>query len=137
MGVRYAPSSHECRCSLRTYLRPRRLEGLVVYLRRLVCRNIKGFREIDIDLCPLYADARSDRQARAEGIAALDSLLSEAPSRIGAEDLGPFPGWSVITGENGSGKSTILKSIALALIGPDEASLQDPGYDGWVSVGSK
>jgi len=31
------------------------------------------------------------------------------------------PGWHVILGDNGSGKSSVLRAIALALVGPDEA----------------
>jgi len=42
--------------------------------------------------------------------------------------------WNVILGENGTGKSTLLQAIALALMGPDPANrLQRP--DGWVRTG--
>ena len=30
-------------------------------------------------------------------------------------------GWHVLIGDNGAGKSTIIRSIALALVGPEEA----------------
>jgi predicted ATP-binding protein involved in virulence len=30
-----------------------------------------------------------------------------------------FPGWTVITGDNASGKTALLKAVALALVGPD------------------
>ncbi len=33
------------------------------------------------------------------------------------------PGWHIILGDNGSGKSTFLRSVALALTGPPEASV--------------
>lgn len=42
--------------------------------------------------------------------------------------------WSVILGENGTGKSTLLQAIAVALMGPDPANrLRRP--DGWVRSG--
>lgn len=42
-------------------------------------------------------------------------------------------GWHVIIGENGSGKTTILRSIALALIGPTEILRLDPNWNTWLS----
>ena len=43
-----------------------------------------------------------------------------------------FSGWAVITGDNGAGKTALLRAIALAVLGPDQARplLQDPS--GWV-----
>jgi energy-coupling factor transporter ATP-binding protein EcfA2 len=44
--------------------------------------------------------------------------------------------WSVILGENGTGKSTLLQAIAMALMGPDPANrLRRP--DGWVRTGCR
>lgn len=106
-----------------------------MYLRRLVCRNIRAFHEIDIDLCPLYG-ARGERRGELGGIAKIDSLLAHVSGGPEIDPTNPFPGWTVITGENGSGKSTILKSIALALMGPDKARFLQSSYEGWVSVGS-
>lgn len=102
-----------------------------MYIRRLVCRNVRGFAEIDLDLCPMYeGSVRGDRRKEVEAIGAIDSLLE--PGRH--IDASPFPGWTVITGDNGAGKSTILKSIALAVMGPDNARSLIPSYDGWVSI---
>ena len=102
-----------------------------MYIRRLVCRNVRGFAEIDLDLCPLYeGSARTDRRKDVEALSAIDSLL-EPGTQAGSS---PFPGWTVITGDNGAGKSTVLKSIALAIMGPDNARWLVPSYDGWVSV---
>jgi len=42
----------------------------------------------------------------------------------------------VITDDNGSGKSTVLKSMALALLGPDKARYLHSSYDGWVTSGA-
>lgn len=42
-------------------------------------------------------------------------------------------GWNVIIGENGSGKTTVLRSIALALIGPTGILRLDPNWDTWLT----
>ncbi len=49
-----------------------------------------------------------------------------------------FSGWTVLVGGNASGKSTILKTIALAVSGPD-AGLQLMSLDtsGWIRQGSR
>lgn len=46
-------------------------------------------------------------------------------------------GWHVIIGDNGSGKSTIIRSIALALIGPEEAYGLRANWHEWLSHGAK
>jgi energy-coupling factor transporter ATP-binding protein EcfA2 len=43
-----------------------------------------------------------------------------------------YAGWTVITGDNASGKSALLKSIALALVGPETIRTLQPNIDGWV-----
>lgn len=48
---------------------------------------------------------------------------------------GSLAGWHVITGDNASGKTTFLKSVALALVGPDRARTLQPSFDSWVSQG--
>lgn len=46
-----------------------------------------------------------------------------------------YPGWSVVTGDNGAGKSALLGAIALALLGPDQARVVMPDVGGWVTQG--
>lgn len=42
------------------------------------------------------------------------------------------PGWHVILGDNGSGKSSFLQAVALALIGPDEAPALRENFLRWL-----
>ncbi|MGW5371053.1 AAA family ATPase [Streptomyces sp. NPDC004009] len=46
-----------------------------------------------------------------------------------------YPGWCVITGDNGAGKTALLKSITLALLGPGDSRALVPDYRGWVTEG--
>src|SRR5260370_40573339 len=48
-----------------------------------------------------------------------------------------YPGWSVITGDNGSGKTAILKAIAIAILGPDQIRGLIPDFSGWVTGGAE
>jgi putative AbiEii toxin of type IV toxin-antitoxin system len=45
------------------------------------------------------------------------------------------PGWHVVIGDNGAGKSTFLRSIALALVGPKEAFALRQNWNDWLSRG--
>jgi predicted ATPase len=45
------------------------------------------------------------------------------------------PGWHVIIGDNGSGKSSVLRSIALALVGPREAMALRQDWNDWLRSG--
>ena len=45
---------------------------------------------------------------------------------------GQYAGWTVLTGDNGSGKSTVLRAMALMLAGPQAAAALQPGYPKWV-----
>ena len=44
-------------------------------------------------------------------------------------------GWHVIIGDNGSGKSSFLRSVALALVGPIEAPALRQDWSNWLQVG--
>lgn len=46
-------------------------------------------------------------------------------------------GWHVIIGNNGAGKSTVVRSIALALVGPQEASAARQDWANWLRSGSQ
>ena len=43
-----------------------------------------------------------------------------------------YAGWVVITGDNASGKTALLRAIALCLVGPDVARPLQPSLEGWV-----
>lgn len=50
---------------------------------------------------------------------------------------GRYAGWTVVTGDNAAGKTTLLKAIALALVGPDATRSLVPSMHGWVREGCK
>lgn len=50
-------------------------------------------------------------------------------------DKGAFAGWHVILGANGAGKSTVARSIALALTGPKEAEALRQDWSDWIQRG--
>lgn len=45
---------------------------------------------------------------------------------------GSYAGWTVFTGDNGSGKSSVLKAIAVALVGKDVARSLQPSFHRWI-----
>jgi len=48
----------------------------------------------------------------------------------------PQAGWHVILGDNGSGKSSFLRSLSLALVGPNEAIAARQDWSTWVRSGA-
>ncbi len=46
-----------------------------------------------------------------------------------------YAGWHVIIGDNGAGKSTVVRSVALALAGPDEAPGLRQNWGEWLRLG--
>ena len=48
---------------------------------------------------------------------------------------GTYAGWTVFTGDNGSGKSALLKAIAIGLVGRDTARLLQPSFHRWIRHG--
>jgi hypothetical protein len=48
---------------------------------------------------------------------------------------GQEAGWHVLLGDNGSGKSALIRSIALGMVGPDEAAALREDWSRWVTWG--
>ncbi|MBB4755181.1 AAA family ATPase [Actinoplanes lobatus] len=48
-----------------------------------------------------------------------------------------YPGWAVVTGDNGAGKTAFIKAISLAILGPDQARSIVPDLRGWVTEGQE
>jgi hypothetical protein len=78
-----------------------------MYLARVTLRNIRGF----------------------SGARDVDLVLTR-PDRTHA-------GWTVIAGRNGSGKTSLLRGIALAVSGPAVARSLVPDFENWVTVGRR
>lgn len=70
------------------------------------------------------------RRIHLRNIRSIEELVWELP------DEAHGPGWHVILGDNGSGKSTVLRAIALALIGPKEAPALRQSWKGWLRRGT-
>ncbi|OIR13262.1 DNA replication and repair protein RecF [mine drainage metagenome] len=49
----------------------------------------------------------------------------------------PYNGWHVLIGDNGSGKSSIIKSICVALVGTDEAESLREDWSKWINKSAK
>jgi energy-coupling factor transporter ATP-binding protein EcfA2 len=50
---------------------------------------------------------------------------------------GTFAGWTVFVGDNGSGKSSLLRAIAVGLVGTDVARALQPSFQGWIRYGAQ
>ncbi len=71
------------------------------------------------------------RQIKIREVRSIRSLDWELPeSKSGA-------GWHVIIGDNGSGKSSVLRSAALSLIGPRDALALRLSWDDWLRKGEE
>jgi energy-coupling factor transporter ATP-binding protein EcfA2 len=67
------------------------------------------------------------KSVKLSNIRAIDDLTWEVPEARA--------GWNVIIGDNGAGKSTFLRAIALALVGPSEAAALWQNWDEWLRSG--
>ena len=88
-----------------------------MFLRRLYIKNLRGISELDLSFAyegPTDLDAESSSCRQLEGDARK---------------------WTLILGENGCGKSTVLRAVALILAGSDALAelLQEP--DTWIREG--
>jgi energy-coupling factor transporter ATP-binding protein EcfA2 len=70
------------------------------------------------------------RRVHIRNVRSIAELTWELPPDIGG------PGWHVILGDNGSGKSSFLRAIALALVGTAEAAGLRQSWDEWVRTGA-
>jgi hypothetical protein len=57
------------------------------------------------------------------------------PTLTSAQTTQPTPGGLSSTGDNGSGKTALLRAIALAILGPDQSLGLNPDLRGWVTSG--
>ena len=48
----------------------------------------------------------------------------------------PRAGWHVILGDNGSGKSSVIRALALALVGPTDAAATRQDWQDWIRQGA-
>lgn len=49
---------------------------------------------------------------------------------------GEYAGWTVFTGDNGSGKNSLLKAIAVGLSGRETARALQPSFHRWIREGA-
>jgi len=70
------------------------------------------------------------RRVHIRNVRSIAELTWELPPEVSGS------GWHVILGDNGAGKSSFLRSIALALVGPTEAAGLRQSWDEWLRAGS-
>jgi DNA repair exonuclease SbcCD ATPase subunit len=66
------------------------------------------------------------RRISIKNIRSIDEIEWKLPEASSA------PGWHVIIGDNGAGKTSFLRSIALALIGPAEPGALRQDWRSWL-----
>ncbi|RKH67671.1 AAA family ATPase [Corallococcus aberystwythensis] len=69
------------------------------------------------------------KEVQLSNIRSIQTLRWELPEGLG-------PGWHVVIGDNGAGKSSFLRAVALALVGPNEAIALRQDWSEWLSVGA-
>ena len=68
---------------------------------------------------------------------ALQHIKGFAEAELDFEGEDGHAGWAVVTGDNSAGKTALLRSIALAVLGPDQLRTLAPDLRGWVTHGSE
>lgn len=72
------------------------------------------------------------KKAVLTNIRSIDALEWELPTSAAT-----LAGWHVIIGDNGAGKSSVLRAIALALVGPNEAIALRQEWNEWLRWGEQ
>ncbi len=67
------------------------------------------------------------KSVKLSNIRSIDDLTWEVPEARA--------GWNVVIGDNGAGKSTFLRAIALALVGPNGALALRQNFEDWLRAG--
>jgi len=62
----------------------------------------------------------------------IKNIRSIADFNWSLDDSKKAPGWHVLIGDNGSGKSSVLRAVSLALIGPRESFRLNPIWEEWL-----
>jgi len=83
-----------------------------MYIEKLVMKNVRTFQETKLDF------VHPDRSFRSNDIDGPGGLTSLPKPR--------FPNVNLLLGDNGSGKSTVLRAIAMAALGPSFADTKLP-----------
>lgn len=65
-------------------------------------------------------------------IRSIKKLSWEVPPKQSLFGIQSSPSWNVLIGDNGSGKSTVLKSLALAIMGPKNAEALRQDWGEWL-----
>lgn len=69
------------------------------------------------------------KEVQLSNIRSIRTLRWELPEGSG-------PGWHVVIGDNGAGKSSFLRAVALALVGPTEAIALRQDWSEWLLIGA-
>lgn len=77
---------------------------------------------VEPDQAHLIATVRRIECVRISNFRAINSLELEFPPPISKGETNEGEGWLTLLGENGTGKSSVLQAIALALVGDEERS---------------
>ncbi|MEM7482773.1 MAG: AAA family ATPase [Acidobacteriota bacterium] len=91
-----------------------KLERLTSYLERIVIENFQPIARLEIEP-PTSAVAEDLGEA-------LEQEVSVESTREDPDPVVDGVGWSVVLGENGCGKSSYLKAVALGLVGEEQAN---------------
>ena len=95
-----------------------------MFLQRLTIENVRAIEHLDLSFHHAPDDPESEVSDR-------DPALKEAQASVETRQ------WTWLLGQNGCGKSTVLRSVALLLAGSDAVSELIGDVDSWVRRGQK